>query len=181
MKDVFQKMDFHNSAKVTYDEFNEIMKKEPNLLEIVEALNEGVTTHNTNSLQKKEKVVFQQKEKYQQNFDFTIKKIESSIQDLENILLKLELTESTQNMHLEPNKSLNFPKRGPEFGIYIKSLNFDHAEERFGLENTPSLRTEDLTEINEGIMNLEKKNLTSTENESFYFFIIFDCIKIEFE
>ena len=174
-------MDQQNNGKVTYGIFNEIMKKYPKLLEIVDVLNEGLTFN----AQESDKSAFEQK-LYQKHLEKTIEKIDNSIKELHifqrsmgRMETQINVTECVKN---EKNDNNNH-KRGPEFGHYIKSVNFDKEEDKFGLEEKenqtsfPHINEEttkailfNLTEKSSVVLNT---NLIFEKEGDFFFFFFF--------
>ena len=138
VKFVFQKMDSQSRGRVTYEEFNEIMKQMPNLLEIVDVLNEGMTSNaNKNNTP--------EMRDFSENVGKTIKKVDISINQLQKYLFSLEKTQKE-----DPGKDKNDRKRGPEFGHYVIPVQFDKEEEKFGLEEN---KTFSMSEENAKLIN----------------------------
>ena len=137
VKFVFRKMDSQSRGRVTYEEFNEVMKKMPNLLEVVDVLNEGMTSNaNKNNAP--------EMRDFSNNMEKTIKKVDISINQLQKYLYSLEKTQKE-----DPGKK-NERKRGPEFGHYVIPVQFDKEEEKFGLEEN---KTFSMSEENAKLLN----------------------------
>lgn len=143
VKMVFKKMNKFNTGKISYLMFNEIMKKEPNILEIIDVLNEGFTYDVDH---RKTTKTFETL--YEKKLDHTIKKIEASMIELEKVLLNIEFKENPQkNFEISIMKNREI---GPEFlGSRPKAIKFNEEEQSFGLEKENQLedenRSHDLT------------------------------------
>lgn len=130
---LFTKMDTNKKGEIAFPEFNKLLKKDPNLLEIVDALNEGFTQNI-----KQENHTFLG-EIPPEKIDQTIKKIEISIQNFEKYFNNLEIianpgSKKEQKLNDQNISFSNSKIRGPEPGTYPKSVKFDQEEDKFGLE-----------------------------------------------
>lgn len=148
---LFGTMDADKKGQITFPEFNSLLKKDPKLLEIIDALNEGFTQNI-----KQENHIFPGEippEKIEQ----TIKKIEKSIQNFEKYLNNLEIISGYQKEQKPNDQGVSFSNsriRGPEPGSYPKSVKFDQEEDKFGLEED---RENNLTKISDSNLDQEKK------------------------
>lgn len=129
-------MDGQSRGRVTYEEFNEVMKQMPNLLEVVDVLNEGMTSNANKNISSEMK-------DFSENVGKTIKKVDISINHLQKYLFSLERVQKE-----DLGKEKTERKRGPEFGHYVIPVQFDKEEEKFGLdENKTFSMSEENTKL----------------------------------